>query len=203
MSYGAIYADPPWRFRTWSETNQGRSARAHYDLMETVDIKALPVADMAAKDSCLFLWCINSMLPQAIEVIGAWGFTYKTVAFCWAKRTKHGKPHIGTGYWSRANAELCLLGTRGKPRRQSASVRMLVEAQVLQHSQKPDEIRTRIEQLVPGPYIELFSRRSAPGWDVACSREAGLLDQGPVITRRVPSTFGAAAAPPRTQEPAM
>lgn len=194
MRYGAIYADPPWRFRTWSETNQGRSAKAHYDLMETQDVLRMPVADMAAKDSCLFLWCINSMLPEALDVMRAWGFRYKTVAFCWAKRTKHGKAHIGTGYWTRANAELCLLGTRGKPRRLSAAVRMLVESPVRQHSQKPDEIRERIQQLVPGPYLELFSRRSAPGWDTAYSPQAGLLDDGPVQTRRIPSVLPRIAA---------
>jgi N6-adenosine-specific RNA methylase IME4 len=130
------------------------------------------------------------MLPQALSVIDAWGFTYKTVGFFWVKRTKHGKSHIGTGYWTRANPEQCLLATRGRPKRVSASVRALVEAPLREHSRKPDEVRERIQALVPGPYCELFARSSAPGWDVAFSDESGLFDGAcaPVATRRIPST---------------
>lgn len=186
-SYAAIYADPPWSFAVRSARGLGRSAQAHYDCMDLPAIKALPVGEIAAKDACLFLWATNPMLPQALEVMSAWGFTYKTVAFAWAKRTKHGKWHIGTGYWTRANAELCLLGTRGRPKRLSASVRMLVEAPVRQHSRKPNEVRAGIERLVAGPYVELFARETAPGWDVAFSSQEGLLDAGPVATRRIPS----------------
>lgn len=189
--YGAILADPPWRFATRSDKGLGRSAQAHYDCMTLPEIKALPVQGMAAKDCCMFLWTTNPMLPDALDVMRCWGFTFKTVAFCWAKRTKHGKWHIGTGYWTRANAEICLLGTRGQPKRLSAAVRMLVEAPVRQHSRKPDEVRAGIEQLVAGPYLELFSRETAPGWDVAFSAQAGLLDDGPVPTRRLPSDLAA------------
>lgn len=191
--YSAILADPPWRFATYSAKGLGRSAEAHYDCLSLPEIKALPVGELALPDSCLFLWATNPLLPQALEVMAAWGFTYKTVAFCWSKRTKHGKWHIGTGYWTRANAELCLLGTRGKPRRLSRGVRMLVEAPIRQHSRKPDEVRAGIEALVLGPYLELFARESAPGWSVTFSDQAGLLDAGPVATRRIPSTVREAA----------
>ena len=151
----------------------------------------MPVADLAAPDCCLFLWATNPMLPQALDVMASWGFAYKTVAFCWAKRTKHGKWHIGTGYWTRANAELCLFGTRGKPKRLSRAVRMLVEAPVREHSRKPDEVRRRIEELVPGPYLELFARETAPNWTTALSNQAGLFDAGPVRAQRYPSSLAA------------
>lgn len=157
--FGAIMADPPWTFATYSAKGKGRSAEQHYGCMSLDDIKALPVADVAAPDCCLFLWATNPMLPQALEVMAAWGFAYKTVAFCW---TKPG--FMGLGYWTRANAELCLLGTRGKPKRQDAGVRMLIEAKRREHSRKPDEARDRIARLVPGPYCELFAREQSPGW---------------------------------------
>lgn len=182
--YSAIYADPPWRFATYSAKGKGRSPEAHYDCMSLDDIKALPVADLAAPDCCLFLWVTNPTLPQALDVMAAWGFTYKTVAFCWIKPR-----FMGLGYWTRANAELCLLGTRGKPKRRSASVRMLVESPRLQHSRKPDEVRAGIERLVTGPYVELFARETAPGWATSFSPQAVLLNEGPVSTRRWASSL--------------
>jgi len=111
--YGAILADPPWRFRTWSETNQSRAASRHYPLMTLSEICALPVAELAAPDCVLFLWVTRPMLRQAFTVADA----CKTVAFSWTKTTKHGKEHMGLGYWSRANPEQCWLFTRGKPKR--------------------------------------------------------------------------------------
>lgn len=193
MRYGAILADPAWSFKTYSAKGKGRSPEAHYDCMSLADIKALPVADMAAPDCALFLWVTNPLLPQGLEVMAAWGWTYKTVAFCWSKKTKHGKSHIGTGYWTRANAEICLLGTRGKPKRLDRGVRMLVEAPIREHSRKPDEVRAGIERLVPGPYLEIFARESAAGWD-SWGNQSGLFDAGPVKTRRIPSTLTAKAA---------
>lgn len=165
-SYGAIYADPSWQFRVWNrDTGLGRSAEAHYRTMPLDEIKALPVASLAAKDCCLFLWSVCSMLPEALAVGAAWNFQFKTVAFDWAKLTKHGKWHMGMGYWSRQNTELCLLFTCGKPKRLSRSVRQLVVSPVREHSRKPDEVYERIEQLVAGPYIELFARQARVGWD--------------------------------------
>lgn len=168
--YAVIVADPPWRFRTWSETNQQRSASRYYDLMTTEDILAMPVADLAADDAVLFLWAINPMLPQAIQTMEAWGFRYKTVAFTWAKTTKRTdaswapKWHLGLGYWTRANTETCLLGVKGKPKRIGKGVRQLLIAPPREHSRKPDEFFAAVEQLVPGPYLELFARQSRPGW---------------------------------------
>jgi N6-adenosine-specific RNA methylase IME4 len=163
--HGVILADPPWTFATYSRKGKGRSAEAHYDCMSLADIKALPVADWAAPDCALFLWATDPSLPQALEVIEAWGFAYKTVAFTWAKTTKDGAGFpIGCGYWTRANPEQCLLATRGRPQRLSRAVPQLILAPRREHSRKPDEAYERIEALVPGPYLELFARAPRAGW---------------------------------------
>lgn len=169
--YGVVLADPPWRYRTWSETNQHKSASRHYRLMPTGEIAALPVAGLAARDCVLLLWAINPMLPQAFSVMAAWGFAYKTVAFTWAKTTSRTdgswapKWHLGLGFWTRANTELCLLGVRGKPRRLARDVPQLIVEPRREHSRKPD-VHARIERLCAGPYAELFARRAHGGaWD--------------------------------------
>ncbi len=163
--FGAILSDPPWSWNSWSKTNQDRAAFNYYDVMSLEDLKGLPVADLAADDCVLFLWAINSMLPQAIAVMGAWGFEYKTIAFTWAKRTPTDKAwHLGLGYWTRQNSEHCLLGTRGKPKRIARDLRELVIAPRREHSRKPDDVASGIERLVNGPYLELFARETRPGW---------------------------------------
>jgi len=147
-----------------------------------------PEIDALADTDCvLFLWSINSMPEQALQLIRAWGFTFKTTAFTWVKKTKHGKRHIGLGFWTRQNTERVLLATRGKPQRLNADVSELLITTVRQHSEKPDETYALIERLVPGPYCELFARKTRPGWATAFSPEAGLLDHGAVNTRRQPS----------------
>lgn len=165
--YGIIYADPPWSYRVWSEKGKGRSAENHYRTMGIEDVMALPVAELAARDCALFLWATAPCLEEAMAVIRAWGFAYKTVAFTWAKATaRPGGWHFGLGYWTRANAELCLLATKGRPRRASASVRQLIVAPRREHSRKPDEARERIVELMGDlPRIELFARQKFPGWD--------------------------------------
>lgn len=165
--YGVILADPPWSFKTWSDNGKDRAAENHYDVMSIEDIYKLPVGDLAEPDCALFLWSINPMQPEAFECIRRWGFTYKTVAFTWAKRARVSadKWHIGLGYWTRQNTERCLLATRGKPTRFSRSVRELIVEPVGRHSAKPDRCYTDIEELVDGPYLELFARRLRPGWD--------------------------------------
>lgn len=168
--FRTICADPPWRFRTWSETNQHKAASKHYPLMMTDDIKALPVSEIAAEHSVLLLWAVNPMVPHAIEVMKAWGFTYKTLGFIWAKTTSRTdmswapKYHMGLGYWTRANSEIVLLGVRGKPTRLAKDVRQLIVSSRREHSRKPDEFYERVQRLCGGPYIELFSRKSRPGW---------------------------------------
>lgn len=165
--YSIIYADPPWSFETYSDKGKGRSAENHYPVMSIADICALPVASIAAEDSVLFLWVNGPRLFEAEDVINAWGFTYKAIAFTWVKTCKSGFGFpIGCGYWTRANPEICLLATRGKPRRIDASVPALIMSPRREHSRKPDEVRERIVQLVGDlPRIELFARLKTPGWD--------------------------------------
>ena len=185
--YGAILADPPWSFLTRSDKGKDRSSEQHYDTMTLDAIKAMPVAEIAAKDCVLFMWGIDTHLQMSLDVIAAWGFTYKTRAFCWAKLNRQPDDpdeamkvndpsafFCGMGFWSRANPEDCYLGTRGSPKRNEngKGVRRLIVAERREHSRKPDETYQRIETLVPGPYVELFSRTNRTGWD-AMGNETG------------------------------
>lgn len=165
--YDVIYADPPWSFKVWSkDTGSGRSAEAHYTTMNLEAIKALPIADLAKPDCVLFLWAVGPQIPEALEVMKAWGFKFKTIGFTWMKATKQGKPFMGMGYWTRANAEICLLGTRGKPKRKARNVPQAVFEPLREHSRKPDCVPARIEALIEGTdRIELFARTSREGWD--------------------------------------
>ena len=166
--YGVILADPPWAFRAWSEKGKGRSAEQHYPTMDLESIKALPVANLAAEDCVLFLWATFPMLREAFAVIDAWGFSYKTVAFTWVKENRK-SPGLfwGLGYWTRANTEVCLLATRGSPKRQSAAVHQVILSPIERHSKKPDAVRERIVALMGDvPRVELFARQETPGWDV-------------------------------------
>ena len=113
------------------------------------------------------------MLPDALLLIDAWGFTYKTVGFVWVKTNRKASTlFMGLGYHTRQNAELCLLATRGKPKRLSGGVHQIIMSPRREHSRKPDEIYERIEALYPGPYLEIFSRTDREGWD-AWGYEAG------------------------------
>jgi N6-adenosine-specific RNA methylase IME4 len=164
--YQVIYADPPWSYKAWSKKGEGRSAESHYQTMSVDDICVLPVADLAADNCVLFMWMTWPTLKDALRVINAWGFTYKTCGFDWMKKnTKSDSLFCGMGYWTRSNTEPCLLATKGKPKRQSASVRQPILEPRREHSRKPDCVYERIEKLVDGPYIELFARQSRPGWD--------------------------------------
>jgi len=166
--YSIIYADPPWNFNFQKRKGLSYEAKGSlYPTMKAQDIIALPVNKITADNAVLFLWIMNSELPLAFEVIKAWGFEYKTVAFTWVKTTVNGKYCFGGGNWTRSNPELCLLATKGKPRRISASVRELVVAQRREYSRKPNEIRDAIVELCGDmPRCELFCRYPADGWDV-------------------------------------
>lgn len=166
--YSVIYADPPWSFKTYSDKGKGRSAESHYPTMRKEDIQALPIDRISAKDSVLFLWVTAPCLIEGIELIKSWGFTYKTVAFTWVKQNKKSDGiFTGMGYYTRANAEYCLLATRGKVlERKSHSVSSVVLSHIERHSKKPDEVRDRIVKLFGDlPRIELFAREKADGWD--------------------------------------
>ena len=166
--YNIIYADPPWRFNTYSDKGKDRSPENHYQCMDLDWIKNLPVSDITADDSVLFLWSIGSMLPEALDVMKAWGFTYKTVGFTWVKENMKSPGYFtGLGYWTRCNPEYCLLGTRGKPKRVSKAVRELVVTPRQAHSVKPERVRQDIVDLCGDlPRVELFARQATEGWDV-------------------------------------
>lgn len=165
--FGVIYADPPWSFEVYSGKGKQRSADRHYDTMSLDDIKALPIAQLAADDCALLLWSVWPEIPGAMAVIEAWGFTYKTAGFIYVKETKNSNGlHWGMGYWTRANTEPCLLATRGSPKRQARDVHQVLMSPVGEHSRKPEEASARIERLLPGPYLELFGRRPMVGWTV-------------------------------------
>jgi N6-adenosine-specific RNA methylase IME4 len=157
--FGCILADPPWSFRTYSGKDVAPSrAEQPYPVMSLADLKALPVGDVAARDAILLMWTVSHLQDEATDLARAWGFTPKSVAFIWDKG------RVGMGYWTRQEAEICKLYTRGKPKRLHADVRQIIRAPRREHSRKPDEQYGRIERLVAGPYLELFARQSWPGW---------------------------------------
>lgn len=169
--FGAIYADPPWHYEVWKE-GSSRTASSKYPVMATSDIGALPVAELAAPDCALFVWITWPKLRDAFELLDLWGFTYKTCAFSWIKADASQvemfrddvDPFVGMGYWTRANSEVCLLATRGKPKRLNMDVRQGIIEPRREHSRKPDCIPARIERLVAGPYLEMFARTTRQGW---------------------------------------
>lgn len=187
--FRCILADPPWRFNSlWGGRPKkvggnypSRAIDSHYDTLSMQEIKDLPVASVAATDCVLFLWCCWPTIKSAFDVIDAWGFTYKTCAFSWMKahpKAEETVPFMGLGYWTRANTEPCLLATRGKPKRVGTDVRQGIIAPRREHSRKPDEIHGRIERLVDGPRLEMFSRQVRQGW-TAWGNEAGKFDGSP------------------------
>jgi N6-adenosine-specific RNA methylase IME4 len=124
------------------------------------------VLELAAPDCVLLLWTSPPFLEISLEIIRRWGFRYKTNAFTWIKLDPNrpgAKPAMGQGYWTRSNAELCLLA-RGRPKRLHADVSQIVIEPRREHSRKPD-LYDRIERLVAGPYLELFARQLHDGWD--------------------------------------
>jgi len=163
--YQIIYADPPWSYS--DQGCQGTMAN-HYKGMKLEDIKNLPVGELADNDCVLFLWATYPMLKEALEVIEAWGFKYKSIAFQWIKlNRKNRKPFYGLGRWTRGNSECCLLATKGSPKRKSNSVFQLIQQPLTRHSEKPQEARDKIIQLMSDlPRIELFARQKTEGWDV-------------------------------------
>ena len=180
--YKIIYSDPPWPFATWShiglagdhnQKNRGqRSRAAPYQTLSHEDIYSLPVEKWADKDCVLFLWVVQTQLPEAMETIKRWGFVFKTVAFSWFKGNNlplfpdDTKTTMGCGYWTRAAFEQCWLATRGKPSRLNADVRQVIIEPRREHSRKPDEIADRIVRLCGDvPRLEMFARTRRPGWD--------------------------------------
>jgi N6-adenosine-specific RNA methylase IME4 len=175
--YHTFYADCPWRFLTYSgHSLPQRAKRQHYPTMTREELMALPVGELAEKDACLFMWILGSHVDQGFEVARSWGFRYTTDAFIWRKVKASIEPEeyeandasvIGLGHWSRNEAELCFMFSRGRPspRPGSRGVRQIINHPRMEHSRKPPETYRRIEKLSPGPRLELFARKVPPGWD--------------------------------------
>lgn len=152
----------------YSEKGKGRSAESHYPTMTIQDICNLQVDKIADKNCVLFMWMTFPTLVEGLKVLEAWGFNYKTVAFVWIKQNKK-TPTLfwGLGFWTRANAEICILAVKGTPKRISAKVHQVIISPIEEHSKKPDETRKRIVELLGDlPRIELFARQKTKGWDV-------------------------------------
>lgn len=166
--YHIIYADPPWKYET-SSNKLSNQCEAHYPVMSLSDLKQMDVASIAAKDCALYMWTSNPKLPEAIELVAAWGFKYKTIFKVWTKINNDGSNVHVPGWWSWSSTELLLVATRGSPLKHKcvnhkeqqvhASVRTI-------HSEKPDEIRESIENFMKcDKKIELFARKICTGWD--------------------------------------
>lgn len=179
MKYKIIYADPAWKYND-KALNKGGALR-HYNTMTTEEICNIPVSQITASDCALFIWVTFPKLNECFDVISAWGFEYKTCAFVWVKANKRvfsdqllimqntgldDYMGMGMGRWTRANAEICLLATKGKVKRMSAKVRQVIYAPIERHSKKPEETKQRIIELVGDlPRAELFARQKTDGWD--------------------------------------
>ncbi len=151
----------------YSEKGLGRSAENHYPTMSLEDIKNLPINNLADKNCVLFMWTTIPLLKDSFSVLDSWGFEYKSIAFVWIKLNKKSDTLFwGMGHWTRSNAELCILATKGHPKRKSAKVHQVIMSHIQQHSKKPDEARERIIELIGDlPRIELFAREKKDGWD--------------------------------------
>ncbi len=184
MKYQIIYADPPWSFKTYSDKGkEKKSAENHYKTMSKSDIQNLPINEIAASDSVLFLWVTFPCLKEGLELIEKWGFTYKTCAFNWVKKNKISDSWFwGLGYWTRSNSEICLLATKGNPKRISKSVHQVLDDRIMQHSKKPETARTKIVELMGDlPRIELFARNKTDGWDVFGNEVENSIDINQVV----------------------
>ena len=166
--YSIIYADPPWQYnkRNNPKTKFGKGACGHYYLMTMKDIENLPIHKLASDNCILFLWATFPKIQEALNTIKAWGFEYKTVGFTWVKKNKNGGNFFGVGWYTKSNAEVCLIGVKGKPPKISNKISSIVESVREEHSKKPSVIRDKIVEFSGDlPRIELFARQHAEGWD--------------------------------------
>jgi N6-adenosine-specific RNA methylase IME4 len=167
--YNIVYADPPWSYKDKRNKHKRLcgGALSHYNTMSVEEISSLPVKDITDENCMLFLWVTFPMLREGLDVIDKWGFKYKTLGFSWIKTNKRNKkPFFGIGYYTKSNCEVCLIGVKGKPIKQSNSVSSVIIAPREEHSKKPDIVRDKIVELCGDvPRIELFARAIFPGWD--------------------------------------
>lgn len=161
--FNIIYADPAWKYWEGGEKNQS----LHYETMTIEEIKNLPVQNISSDNCILFIWVTFPILKEALEVIESWGFKYSTCGFVWVKKNKNTDSwFFGNGSWTRANSELCLIGTKGSVTRLDASISQILDDRISEHSEKPERVRKLITDLVGElPRIELFSRNEKnDGW---------------------------------------
>ena len=168
MKYNIIYADPPWSYRDKRDKHPRLCGGAlkHYQTMSLEEIKSLPIQNISDDNCMLFLWVTFPNLQEGLDVVKAWVFKYKTLGFSWIKTNKkNGKPFFGIGYYTKSNCEVCLIGVKGKPIKQSNFVSSVVISPKGEHSKKPDIVRDKIVELCGDiPRIELFSRQETEGW---------------------------------------
>ena len=176
--YQIIYADPPWKYE-FSPT-AGRAIENHYPTMDIETLKNIPVLNICSSDCILFLWVTFPKLLDGLDLMKSWGFKYRTVAFVWVKTNKKYNPNqssflpyesfdsfYGMGHYTRSNAEIVILGKRGAIKSKDHSVSQLIYSPRRKHSQKPDEVKSKIEKIMGDlPRIELFAREKTKGWDV-------------------------------------
>ena len=164
--YKIIYADPPWQYDD-KALNRGGAER-HYKTTENNVLQAIDVQSITDNDCVLFMWATFPKIKEALELMESWGFEYKTNAFTWVKKNKIKDSWFwGMGRWTRSNAEICLLGVKGKPKRIGMGVHSVIDAKVMKHSKKPDVVRDKIIELMGDiPRLEMFARQSTDGWDV-------------------------------------
>ena len=166
FGYNVIHIDPAWSYKMYSDKGYEKSPQAHYDCLTLDQLKTFPVGHLAAPNSVCVMWGVFPMMPQAIELMAHYGFEFKTGG-AWAKQSSTGrKLAFGTGYIFRGAAEFYIVGTMGEPKQKSKSVRNLILAPVREHSRKPDQIFSDIEELWDGPYIDVFGRQQREGWTV-------------------------------------
>lgn len=172
--YQIIYADPPWKYsdsrnyKTKNNPTGAGGASKHYKVMTLEEIKNLSVQNISADDCFLFMWCTGPKMDWGIDVIKAWGFQFVTIPFVWIKmKNDMSEPRAdGIGCYTLNNAEYILLGRKGKYTRNSTKVKQIIMTPKYEHSEKPDEARNRIVELIGDlPRIELFARKKVSGWD--------------------------------------
>jgi N6-adenosine-specific RNA methylase IME4 len=175
--YNIIYADPAWKFGSRLANGNDKNGIVNlkqvkigdnYSVMTTKEICDLKVSEISDKDCALFMWTTDAHLEEAMKVINAWGFKYKTIGFTWLKKEKSGVQSCYVGFWTTKCAEICLLATKGNMSKylKKRNVRQLVEATRGRHSEKPQEVRNRIVEMFGDiPRIELFARQKVEGWD--------------------------------------
>ncbi len=165
MTFTTILCDPPWEYSR-NRAHDPAGGGTPYKQMSLDDLKALPVQSIAAPDSALFMWATHPKLPEALDLMAAWGFNFTTVAFTWVKLDPiKGGIHSGMGHWTNGNCEIVLFGKRGAPKRNDRDVKQVVIAPLMEHSRKPDRVHSDIVRLMGDvPRVELFARRKVPGW---------------------------------------